>query len=109
MAPGLDRDQAGGDGLGDAEVGAVGDLHRAALVGAVGGGGGEVEDERELGRAGAGGRGGLRLGQRAGHLALEDPAVVQRDVGEGFGRDAEVQRQDVGRGVGQPVGRPAGC
>ena len=86
------------------EVGAVGDLHRAALVGAVGGGGGQRVDERELGRAGGGGRGGLCLGQRAGHLALEDPAVVQRDVGEGFGRDAEVQRQDVGRGVGQPVG-----
>ena len=102
--PGLDRDQAGGHGLGDAEVAAVGDLHRATGVGAVGRGAGQVEDERELGPARPCPGGGLGLLKRARDLALEDPAIVQRDVGEGFGRDAEVHGQDIGRGVRQPVG-----
>ena len=46
---------------------------------------------------------GLLLRQRTGHLALEDVEVVQRDILEGVGRQAEIERQHLRRRVREPL------
>lgn len=42
-------------------------------------------------------------GEGAGHLALEDPEIVQRNVREGIGRDAEVLCQNFRRRMYEPI------
>ena len=98
------RQQAGSDGGGDAEVGAVGDLHEATAVIADLRRIGEREGEGELRRACLARHGRLHLGERSRHLALEDPAILQRDILERLGWHAEILGQHIGRRVRHPVG-----
>ena len=60
-------------------------------------------DKRVGRRLGIPGDGRAVCGQIAGHGALEDPEIVQRDLCEGFGRHTEVLGQHFGRRVGEPV------
>jgi len=67
----------------------------------------EAEDRR-LVVAPLDARGELVLLEVAGHIAGEDPEVVERDVAEHLLGDAEVLGEDVERGVGEPVGEQEG-
>ncbi len=100
---GMERHQRRGDGLRRLEIAAVGDA--CLTAGGLAGRRHAAELERRRDRHLAGGAGRLRLvgRERARHLTLEDVEVVQGDVFEGVGRHPEVERQDIGRRVREPL------
>ena len=99
----LDREESRRHRLRNAEIRAVGDLYRPALGGSVRLHASEIEHEGKGGLAGDGRDRVLHIGERRRLLALEDPAVLQRNVLKRLGGHAEIPGQHLGWGMHQPV------
>src|SRR5439155_4795999 len=97
------RYESRGDGRGNFEGIAVGDLHQATFCLAYGGR--RPERKRERIRRSACGSAHRRAvsGQVAGNLSLEDPQIVQWNFSECLSRHAEIFGKSAGRHMSHPV------
>ncbi len=101
----LDFHQRRRHGLRNGEIGGIDDAHRSARG-----------HHRFLGKQPVGKALGNRVvrirhrlaGERAGHLRLENVALLRRNIGKSAFRDAEIRRQHILRHVRKPVGNGKG-